>query len=68
MGEIRCGEPDCGQPASTQAVVEMANLTGGMMSGLFSQSRAYRCPAGHVTTRRTVVGRLKAFLAGPRTR
>jgi hypothetical protein len=42
----------------------MANLTGGMMGGLFRGSRDYRCPAGHVTTRSTVIGRVRAWLTG----
>jgi hypothetical protein len=62
VSEIRCGQEGCGQAASTQAVVEMANLTGGMMGGLFSNSRDYRCPTGHVTTRSTAFGRLRGWL------
>jgi hypothetical protein len=46
----------------------MANLTGGMMGGLFSSSRAYRCPSGHVTIRATVFGRLRGWLVGTRRR
>ena len=53
MDEIRCGEPDYQEMASTESVVEMANLTGGMLAGLFARPRTYRCPAGHVTTKST---------------
>jgi hypothetical protein len=59
MGEIRCGEPDCPEVASTETIVEMANLTGGMLAGLIPRSRRYECPSGHVTTRRTFLGRLR---------
>ena len=64
MDEIRCGEPDCGQMASTESVVEMANLTGGMMTGLFPHPRVYKCPSGHVTTIRDGVAHIKALLEG----
>ena len=64
MDEIRCGEPGCDQTATTESVVEMANLTGGMMGGLFSHPRDYRCPAGHVTTIRSEFERLKASVEG----
>ena len=67
MGEIRCGEPDCGEVASFESIVEMANLTGGMLGGLFSNSRTYKCPSGHVTTRRSAFSRLQSLLARKRT-
>ncbi len=52
MSEIRCGEPDCNEMAATESVVQMANLTGGMMGGLFPQRRVYKCPAGHTKTKK----------------
>jgi len=45
MDEIRCGEPDCPDMASYRGVVEIGNLTGGMMGGVFTRSRAYECPS-----------------------
>ena len=66
MDEIRCGEPDCTEMASPRSVVEIANLTGGMMGGLFANSRVYECSSGHVTTLRTWLARLKASLKGTR--
>jgi hypothetical protein len=51
MDQIRCGDPDCGELATPETVVEMGNLTGGMLAGLFPGSRIYRCPSGHVTTK-----------------
>ena len=64
MDEIRCGEPGRDQAATTESVVDMANLTGGMMGGLFPHPREYRCPVGHVTTIRSEFKRLKASLEG----
>jgi hypothetical protein len=61
MREIRCGEPDCPEVASTESIVEMANITGGMLAGLVPRSRTYRCPSGHVTAHRTFLGRLRDF-------
>jgi hypothetical protein len=61
MREIHCGEPDCPEVASTESIVEMANLTGGMLAGLLPRHRAYECPSGHVTTHSTVLGRLRVF-------
>jgi hypothetical protein len=66
MSEIRCGEPDCGELANTESVVEMANLTGGMMAGLFRNRRSYQCPAGHVTNRASVLTRFREWLRGTR--
>jgi hypothetical protein len=64
MDEIRCGAPDCDQPASFESIVEMANLTGGMMGGLFDRSQQYRCSSGHVTTIKDELAHLKAVLTG----
>lgn len=66
MDEIRCGEPGCGEMASTESIVEMANLTGGMMTGLFPHPREYSCPAGHRTTIRDEVAHLRDELEGKR--
>ena len=50
--------------ASTESVVEMANLTGGMMTGLFPHPRVFKCPSGHVTTIRDELAHIKALLEG----
>jgi hypothetical protein len=64
MDEIRCGEPDCTQMASFKSIVEMANLTDGMMGGVLRNPRVYKCPSGHVTTLRGEFEHLKAALEG----
>lgn len=67
MDEIRCGEPDCPDMASYRGVVEIGNLTGGMMGGVFTRSRAYECPSGHTTTFGTALARLNALFRRTRS-
>jgi hypothetical protein len=62
MEEIRCGETGCSESISTQNIIEMANLTGGPMTGLFPDPRTYRCPAGHRTTLKDDVAHFIATL------
>lgn len=66
MDEIRCGEPDCAQMATPETIVEMGNLTGGMLAGLFPRPREYRCPSGHITTLRTILDDVKETFEGTR--
>jgi hypothetical protein len=47
---------------TTESIVEMANLTGGMMTGLFPHPRAYKCPSGHITTLKDEFADLKRSL------
>ena len=64
MDEIPCGEFGCDQTATTENVVEMANLTGGVLAGIYPHERTYTCPHGHRTTIREELTHLRDKLEG----